>query len=81
MYYLLCILGTGLLCITSFLIGRSGQVVITNGSVENSTKVKKTKKNKDGDEEPLDPYTAALLENIENYNGTDIGQKSLPKRE
>jgi hypothetical protein len=81
MYYLLCILGTGLLCITSFLIGRSGQVVITNGSVENTTKVKKTKKNKDGDEEPLDPYTAALLENIENYNGTDIGQKSLPKRE
>lgn len=81
MYYLLCILGTGLLCITSFLIGRSGQVVITNGSVENTTKVKKTKKNKDGDEEPLDPYTAALLENIENYNGTDIGQKTLPKRE
>lgn len=81
MYYLLCILGTGLLCITSFLIGRSGQVVITNGSVENTTKIKKTKKNKDGDEEPLDPYTAALLENIENYNGTDIGQKSLPKRE
>ena len=81
MYYLLCILGTGLLCITSFLIGRSGQVIITNDSVENTTKVKKTKKNKDGDEEPLDPYTAALLENIENYNGTDIGQKSLPKRE
>lgn len=81
MYYLLCILGTGLLCVTSFLIGRSGQVVITNGSVEPNTKAKKTKKNKEGSEEPLDPYTAALLENIENYNGTDIGQKTLPKRE
>lgn len=80
MYYLLCILGTGLLCITSFLIGRSGQVVITNGSIEADTKVKKSKKKKDGFDEPLDPYTSTLLENIENYNGTDIGQKSLPER-
>lgn len=81
MYYLLCILGTGLLCITSFLIGRSGQVIISGGSVEPNAKPKKIKKNKDGEDEPLDPYTAALLENIENYNGTDIGQKALPKRE
>lgn len=81
MYYLLCILGTGLLCITSFLIGRSGQVIISNGSAETNTRTKKAKKNKEGFEEPLDPYTAALLENIENYNGTDIGQKALPKRE
>jgi hypothetical protein len=81
MYYLLCILGTGLLCVLSFLIGRSGQVIITNGSVETNTKVKKNKKSRDDSEEPLDPYTAALLENIENYNGTDIGQKALPKRE
>lgn len=81
MIYLLCILGTGILCILSFLIGRSGQVIISNGSVEPNIKVKKSKKNKDGFEEPLDPYTSALLENIENYNGTEIGQKTLPKRE
>jgi hypothetical protein len=80
MYYLLCILGTGILCITSFLIGRSGQVIISNGSIETNTKIKKNKKEKSLDE-PLDPYTAALLENIENYNGTEIGQKALPKRE
>lgn len=80
MYYLLCILGTGLLCVTSFLIGRSGQVIITNGSIETNNKVKKGKKNKDGTEEPLDPYTSALLENIENYNGTEVGQRSLPER-
>ena len=81
MIYLLCILGTGMLCIMSFLIGRSGQVIISNGSIETNPKIKKTKKSKDGFEEPLDPYTSALLENIENYNGTDIGQKALPERE
>ena len=80
MYYLLCILGTGILCILSFLIGRTGQVIITNGSIEPNTKIKKNKKNKDGFDEPLDPYTSALLENIENYNGTEIGQRTLPER-
>ena len=69
------------MCITSFLIGRSGQVIISNGSVEERTRTKRRKKDKDGFNEPLDPYTSTLLENIENYNGTDLGQKSLPERE
>ena len=45
------------------------------------TPVKKIKKNKNTDDIELDEATIIMLENIDNYNGSAVGQKDVPEEE
>lgn len=45
------------------------------------TPVKKLKKNKNTDDIELDEATIIMLENIDNYNGSAVGQKDVPEEE
>ena len=75
-----------LLVIISFFLGYSfannNQKVepVKKGIINIVPKKKKDKKEADGFEE-FDEATKIMLENIDNYNGTGLGQQDVPESE
>lgn len=65
-----------ILLIISFLLG----YILGNKEETKPVIVKKKKKNKEVEEEIEDPVRI-MLENIDNYDGTSLGQKDVPEDE
>jgi hypothetical protein len=67
----------GIFMCISFLLGR---YTVKEIPIENPVKkvVKKVRKN-NNDDFKLDEATITMLENIENYDGTGLGQKDVPE--
>jgi len=66
----------GISFFVGYVIGRPKKEVVTK-----PVPIKKIKKNKNTDDFDLDESTIVMLENIEAYNGTSVGQKDVPEEE
>ena len=64
----------GIFMCISFLLGR---YTVKETPIE--TPVKIIKKKKKNDDVKLDEATMVMLENIENYDGSGLGQKDVPE--
>ena len=81
----LIIVSIGIMNILCFFIGaRVGQKVVRQEKIElNPIKVlnKSKEERKEKKEKELeDEYIKTVMYNIDNYNGTSIGQKDIPSR-
>ena len=74
---------TGFLCIASFTVGaRVGQKVAQNREIKLPTinPVKTIKEIKETKEQEKELERSRIIaENIDNYDGTSLGQKDIPK--
>lgn len=66
----------GIFMCISFLLGR---YTVKETPIETPIKTEKKKEKKKNDDVKLDEATMVMLENIENYDGSGLGQKDVPE--
>ena len=79
---ILLVLTTGALCIACFFIGvRTGQRVSRGQDIKIPTIAEVKREREEKREADLErDRLNTILENIDNYDGTSVGQKDIPRR-
>ena len=77
-YVIMLVFMTGSFCVISFLIGGGRNNKVNLNPVE-AYKEHKEKKEQEKTYDLKQRQLATMLDNINNYNGTPIGQKEIPR--
>ena len=77
-YVIMLVFMTGSFCVISFLIGGGRKTKVNLNPVE-AYKEHKEKKEQEKTYDLKQRQLATMLDNINNYNGTPLGQKEIPR--
>ena len=77
-YVIMLVFMTGSFCVISFLIGGGRSTKVNLNPVE-AYKEHKEKKEQEKTYDLKQRQLSTMLDNINNYNGTPLGQKEIPR--